>query len=119
MAHRTGVVSCDGVALDVAAGRAAGIGRNGGIAVRHGITVHIGGVVRLPLDTRERQSLAVLLNGFGEVLRVLLGEVWVAAFGRDLLRGTAIAGRFDLHGIKSERQGPDEAIVCDEFLFLR
>ena len=71
------------------------------------------------MDIRERQTLAVLLNGFGEVLRVLLCEVRVAAFGRDLLRGAAIAGRLDLHGIKSERQGPDKAIVCDELLFLR
>ena len=113
-----GVFCRDRVAGDIAAGGAAGVGGNSGIAVAQGVTVRSGGVVRLPLDLLQRQGASVFLNGLGDVLGILTGEVGIAALGGDLLGGAAIARRLHLDGIKSERQVPNKSIVGDELLFL-
>ena len=119
MAHRTGVVSCDGVALDIAAGGAAGVGGDGGIAVCHGITVHVGGIVRLPLNVGERQGPAAVLNALGDVLCILLGKIGIAALDGKLLCRTAVARRLDLHGVELQRERAHESVVRDELTLLR
>ena len=64
----SGIVSRDGVALDVAAGGAAGVGGNGGIAVRHGVAVHVGGIVgRLSGIVEKSYNNGDIYNGFNVV----------------------------------------------------
>ena len=59
------------------------------------------------------------LKGLSLINRETVSYTHLAALGGDFLGGAAVAGRLHLHGIKSERQGPHEAVVCDEFPLLR
>ena len=62
--------------------------------IRHGVAIHIGGVVRLPLDVRKRQGFAIILDALGDVLRILLGKIGIAAFSESMLPSWLPMSRF-------------------------
>ena len=84
-ADGSGVVRGHGVALDITAGGASGVGGHSSIAVPDGISVHAGSVVRLPVDILEGQCVAIVFDALGDVLGVLTRQIGITAGGPDFL----------------------------------
>ena len=104
------VVGGDSVAFHIGAGGGAGVGGHGGkMAVALG----------LPVDGLEGQGVAVVGDGLGDILRVLVGKAGVGAGGGDALGGAAIPGHLHLHGVQLQGQRPGKAVLGDELLCLR
>ena len=109
-AHRARIVGGDGVALDVAAGGGAGVGRHGSE-----VAVPLG----LPVDGLEGQGVAVVLDGLRDILRVLVGKAGIGAGGGQALGGAAIPSHLHVHRVQFQGQHPGQAILGDELLCLR
>ena len=84
-ADRAAIVGGHGIALDVTAGCGAGIGGYGCVPVANGVSVQVGGVVRLPADVLEGQGAAAVLDALGDIGGVLAGKIGVASGGGDFL----------------------------------
>ena len=117
-ADSTAVIGGDRVAGHIAAGGAAGVGGHRRKAVSHGVSVRIGGIVRLPADVLESQGAAIVLDGLGDVGGILAGQIGVAPGGRHLPGRAPVPGHFHLDGVQLEGQHTGETVLGDKLFFL-
>ena len=73
----------------------------------------------LPVHSLEGHGISAVLDGFGDILRVLVGKAGVGAGSGHGFGGAAISGHLHLHRIQFQGQHPGQAVLCDKLLCLR